>query len=379
VRNNKEGKHIAVIGIKGYPPKAGVDFVADEIIRSSLNSGFKITVYGKRSCCNPDYKRENLEIIPVWDMKGKHLSAFSYGLFSALHALFFGDFGLIHLHCADYGYIVPLLRLRFRVLSTSHGAEYNRDKWNFLAKAFFRVVERPFIKYSNICTCVSRKLSEYYREKYRKKVLFVPNRIDFESMDRIKHLLDGRKCREYGLEPGRYILFCAGRIIPSKGCDILLKAGKSFETDVPVVIIGNIKDRYYRKYLMQLKRDNTVFIDAIEDRRTLFDIIRHCRFFVFPSTYEAMSMMLLEAAALGRGIVCSNIPENVDAIGENALFFNAGFISDLAEKLKYALENPGEMDKLGKKGCDWVRENRNWEKFALTYIDLYRELMESER
>ncbi|MDD5643820.1 MAG: glycosyltransferase family 4 protein [bacterium] len=375
MKNAKTEKHIAVIGIKGYPPRAGVDFVADEIIQSALKNGFKVTVYGKRSCQNRDYKEENLKIVSIRDIKGKHLSAFSYGVFSALHALLFGRYDLIHLHCADYGYIVPLLRLRFRVLSTSHGAEYKRDKWNFLAKAFFRVVERPFIKYSDICTCVSRKLSEYYREKYRKKVLFIPNRIDFESIDRIKPLLNGARCAAYGLEPGKYILFCAGRIIPSKGCDILLKAGERAHIAEPIAVIGNIKDRYYKKYLSKLKKENTVFINAIDDRKTLFDIIRNCRFFVFPSTYEAMSMMLLEAAALGKGIVCSDIPENVEAIGENALFFKSGFIDDLAEKLKYALEHPGIIDELGKRGYDWVRENRNWEKFALTYIDLYCELM----
>ena len=60
-------------------------------------------------------KIDHLPIIP-----GKHLRPLSLMLLSAFHALFFGDYDFIHLHNAEACFVAPLLRLRYRILATSH-------------------------------------------------------------------------------------------------------------------------------------------------------------------------------------------------------------------------------------------------------------------
>jgi len=362
-------KHIAVMGIKGIPARGGGERVAEAIIKKAIENNFKVSVYGKKSYCGSYSKiSDNINLIQIKDLRGKHLSAFSFGLFSAFHALLFGKYDLIHLHCADFGYLVPLLRLRFKIIGTSHGAEYKRDKWGKLAKLFFILFEYPFVKYTDICTCVSKSLSEYYQMKYKKQILHIPNGINFNDNENINH----QAHKKYKLAENKYILFCAGRIIPSKGCDILLKANRKLKLTIPLVIIGTIEDNLsYKKYLESITDPNVIFINFIESKKDLFGLISNCKFFVFPSTYEAMSMMLLEVASLKKGIVCSDIGENIEAIGENAVFFRSGNYNSLAEKIQYALNNEDEINNLGQKAYDWVREKRNWDMITKSYINLY--------
>ena len=281
---------------------------------------------------------------------------------------------MIHLHYADFGYIAPFLSLKFKIIGTSHGAEYNRDKWSKFAKLCFRVFENLFIKYTNICTCVSKPLTKYYKKKYKKEIVYLPNGINFDFNQKdMKNNFN--KFKKYNIKKNNYIISAAGRIIPSKGCDILLKANKKLNPLIPLVIIGKIEDLSYKNYLDSLASSNVIFIDFIDSKSDLHKIISNSKFFIFPSTYEAMSMMLLEVASLKKGILCSDIYENYEAIGENAIFFKSGDIDDLVKEMNYALNNEHILTILGQKAYDWVKKNRDWENITQKYISLYNLLL----
>jgi glycosyltransferase involved in cell wall biosynthesis len=365
-------RHIAVMGIKGLPAKGGGERVAEAIIKEALAADYRVSLYAKCSYYENDNIPDNLRIVLIRDFKGKHLSAFFFGLFSCIHALLFNNYDLIHLHYADFGYIVPLLRLRYKVISTSHGAEYNRDKWGKLAKLCFKLFEVPFIKYSNICTSVSASLTGYYQKKYHKKIIYIANGVNLQEANNYPY----GELAKYDLLPNQYMLFCAGRIIPSKGCDTLLQANRLLQLNMPLVVIGNMEsDPYYKEHLLNLAERNVKFIDFISCKRELFGIIANCRFFIFPSTYEAMSMMLLEVAALKKGIVCSDIPENHEAIGENAIYFQSGLVDSLCDKIEFALKNSNKMAEIGEKAYHWIEENRDWKKLTKSYLKLYDTLL----
>ncbi len=359
---------IAVLGIKGLPSRGGGERVAEAIIKAAVAGGYEVTVYGKRSYCETASHSGTFRLVLVEDFRGKHLNPFLFGLLSVVHALLYGRYDMIHLHYADFGYLVPLLRLRFKVIGTSHGAEYNRDKWNRAAKLFFRLAEVLFVKFTHICTSVSKPLAEYYMSRYRRPVIYIPNGIDFAETDG-KHL---KAVNRDGLNKGEYILFAAGRIIPSKGCDLLLKANNKLGLAIPLVIVGDKNgDPGYDTYLKSLASSNVRFIDFISSKDDLFALISNCRFFVFPSQYEAMSVMLLEVASLRKGIVCSDIAENVEAIDNNGVYFKSGDAEDLAEKIAYAVYNQEEMDALGVEAYEWVKRNRNWQDLTARYLALF--------
>jgi len=186
---------------------------------------------------------------------------------------------------------------------------------------------------------------------------------------------NGESNKKYNIPKNGYILFSAGRIIPSKGCDLLLMANRKLGLEVPLVIIGSIGDVNYQSYLKSISYPNVRFVDFIEKKEELFEIISDSMFFVFPSAYEAMSIMLLEVASLKKGVICSDISENYDAIGNNAIFFKSGDWESLAEKIEFALKKQPIMEELGQKAFDYVKEKRNWDIIAEHYITLYHALI----
>jgi glycosyltransferase involved in cell wall biosynthesis len=65
--------------------------------------------------------------------------------------------------------------------------------------------------------------------------------------------------------------------------------------------------------------------------------------YVTASDIEGTSPALLTAMALGRSVLVSDIPENVETIGNAGFTFRHGNVEDLKEKLQFLLENPSEV------------------------------------
>jgi hypothetical protein len=112
---------IAYMGIKGLPSKAGADRVVEAIFSRLDKEKHELTVYCSSRVVAPDTQVPGVRLIRIPVLKGKLLHAVSLFFFSALHALCFGDYDLVHLHQAEGGVVIPLLRLRFKVIGTSHG------------------------------------------------------------------------------------------------------------------------------------------------------------------------------------------------------------------------------------------------------------------
>lgn len=363
-------KKIAYIGIKGLPSRAGVDRVVEAIVTRIDRGAFQPTVY----CSSMEPINESLfpgvRLLKVPVLPGKHLHATSLFLFAALHALFVGDYHLVHVHNVEAGYVLPLLRLRYKVISTSHGAAQARDKWGLPAKWLIGLMELPFIYLSNCVTSVSKPLAYYYKRRYRWPVHYLPNGVtDKHSVDLASaHML----LNQYGIVPGDFLLFAAGRIMATKGCHLVLEAFRDLSTTTRLVIVGDMSHNpSYEQELRKLANERVCFIPFVDNPAILFGLVQSARLFVFPSLVEAMSMMLLEAAMLGTPLISSDIPENTSVLPTSALCFRSGNAADLREKIIWALEHPEQMRRRARLIQEWVREKYHWDEIIKGYERLY--------
>jgi len=286
---------------------------------------------------------------------------------AALHATLFGKYKIIHLHQIDGAFILFILRLRYKVISTSHGRTQTVDKWSSFEKKFFALNEKLFLKYSNIITSVSSDLAGLYRKLSGRTIHYIPNGVNIdvkvEDLSKIKY--------------DNYILFAAGRIIAKKGCHVLLEALEKIEFSGKVLIIGDINQiPSYREELFKLASSLDVeFIDLIKDKSLLMAYIRKAKLFVFPSSQEAMSMMLLEVATMKTPLICSDIPENMAVFEEDSvLFFETDNSNDLADKLKFSLGQPVKMKELSNNAYKTLKEKYQWSFLADKYAMLYKEI-----
>ena len=373
MKNQPMQSRIAYLGIKGLPSKSGTERVIEAII-SRMVGKYDITVYCGADYTPPETQYNGIRLIRIPTLRGKHLKPISLVFFSAFHALLFGHYDLIHMNGIENCIVLPLMKLRFRIVSTSHGTPWRLKvtKWSQFDLFYMEMMEYPFLYLSDCPTTISMVDTEHFYNRYRKEVTFIPNGVDYDlQIDRKAAL---RFIEEQGLTPNNFLLFIAGRIIERKGCHLLLEATNTLNLDMPIVIIGDMEQiPAYSQKLKDLARNRQVlFIPPIADKSLLFGIMDLCKVFVFPSTAEGMSMVLLEAASLGIPMVCSDIPENKIVLGENVTYFRSQDQNDLADKILWVLKNPDEAKGIAQVLKSWVKENYSWESIASQYELIYQ-------
>ncbi len=362
---------IAYLGIKGLPSQWGADRVV-EAVALRLAARHHLTVYCNSRHTPRGTKIPGIQLVRIPTLPGKHLQPVLYFTLSAIHAVF-QNYDAVHIHNAEACFVVPLLRLRHRVIATSHGAAYAREKWGRLGKRLIRLLDASFVRFPNVLTSVSLPLTDEYRMQYGKSIHYLPNGVDAEpTLD----LAAAAKTLQKNQVSADYILFAAGRLDPTKGCHLLLNAYSRVEMDEQLVIVGNTATLpSYGEELKRIADERVRFIPFISSKGELFGIVRGARVFAFPSMVEAMSMMLLEVASLGVPVICSDIPENSEVLREHALYFRSGDVNDLTDKLRWALNHVEKMARLGKAAMAWVHDNYSWDVIAERYEKLYEDLV----
>jgi len=360
---------IAYIGIKGLPSKGGAERAVEAII-NRLKGKHKLAVYCSGRYTPKDANLPGVELIRIPCFSGKHLRSFSLFLLSAFHAILKGGYDLIHLHNAEACFIVPFLRTRYRVIVTSHGPAYAREKWSKIAKSLLRLMEYFFVIFPNRLTSVSLPMAKEYEARLGREVQYIPNGVE----NRLPVNLEvARQTLEKNGVRGEYVLFVAGRMDRTKGCHLLLDAFRRVDSDLNLVVIGDSQtDQAYSLRLRELGDKRVYFIPFIADKGEFFGILAKAKIFIFASTIEAMSMALLEAASLGVPIICSDIPANTAVLPEHALHFRSGNVEDLWAKLNWAIAHPEKMKEMGLKTKEWVNQEFSWDVIAGKYDHLYQ-------
>jgi glycosyltransferase involved in cell wall biosynthesis len=75
--------------------------------------------------------------------------------------------------------------------------------------------------------------------------------------------------------------------------------------------------------------------------------------------------------ALGKCVLVSDIPENLETIGDAGFSFKHGNVEDLREKLKLLLANPGIVDVFKQKAVNRINTYYNWNLITDDLFKLY--------
>lgn len=360
-------KRVAVIGLKGLPAFGGAASVGEAII-NELKDDYIFTVYSTSSHTNLStgyyngFKQIVFKKIPF-----KKLNTLYYYIISSFHALIFGKYDLIHLHHRDAAFLIPLLKLKYKVIVTTHNSFIVTDKWKKY-NWFFQMNEKYFLRFANIITCVSKNEQRKFKKNINIDVIYIPNGIN-------TNMKLNDKITEFNND---YIFFGAGRIIRTKGLHVLLNALKIIKYNGKIIIAGDIDQNLkYKAEIMGLSKNlNIEFVGLVKDKFSLYKLIKGSKLFVYPSYIEAMSMMLLEGASLKVPIICSDIIENRDIFDENeVIFFKTNDFIDLSEKILYAFNNYDDMLKKAELAYRKLENDYNWSKISKEYSNLYKSLL----
>lgn len=171
-----------------------------------------------------------------------------------------------------------------------------------------------------------------------------------------------------------YIIYI-GRIDQNKGCDRLFAYFLRFKEEVPsdikLILVGSSKlnipahpDIEYLGFLSE------------EDK---FSALDGASVLMMPSLFESLSMVTLEAWALGKPVLAN---ARCEVLKGQCLRSRAGLFYDsypeFRETLKLLLRFPWLREAMGKNGEDYFRRNYSWDVIERKYLSILDQL-EKER
>ncbi len=184
--------------------------------------------------------------------------------------------------------------------------------------------------------------------------------------------------KELGLPENSLIVGTAGRLVPVKGPEFLVKASKYIISKYPDTYFmftgdGPLEQDLKRKALEMGISDNIIFLGWRDD---LVKIISIYDIFVLPSLNEGMGRVLVEAMALGKSIVASNVGGIPDLVihGKNGFLVPPKNPKQLAKYIQVLLEDKDKREKMGLAGKE-MAYNFTSERMVEKIANLYKKLL----
>lgn len=359
---------IVVTGTRGIPDiQGGVETHCEELYPRLVVLGHDVTVV-RRSCyVTPQNKIDQYKGVKLKDIyapRKKSIEAIVHTFLAILYARrVHAD--VLHIHAIGPALLTPFARLLgLKVVMTHHGPDYDRQKWNRLAKTVLRMGERMGARFANEVIVISTVIDRILREKYhRENAHLIYNGVNMpvpaETTDYIRSL---------GLEPHRYVL-AVGRFVEEKGFDLLVRAFAHIPHDGYRLVIAGDADHedHYSMSLKQLAREHGVVLTGFIRGAKLNELFSQARLFVLPSFHEGLPIVLLEALSYRLPVLVSDIPANRLACLAPTDFFVTGDEHSLEELLSRKLAEPDTR-------ISYNLSPYNWDYIATQVDAVYRRL-----
>jgi glycosyltransferase involved in cell wall biosynthesis len=206
------------------------------------------------------------------------------------------------------------------------------------------------------------------------KIEVIPYGLDVESFSRDIH--PGAFRAEIGARENPLVGFI-GRLTGQKGVDILLRAFALVERRHPAVKLILAGDGPDRQALMRLTKSlglqRVMFLGWRDDA---VDILADLDLLVVPSRWEGFGLVALEAMAMGKPVVASNVSALPEIVipGQTGQLVSPGDAGELAEAILAILSNPTRAAEMGRAGRGRVRKEFPVERMAQRTADLYHSL-----
>lgn len=211
-----------------------------------------------------------------------------------------------------------------------------------------------------------------------KKIFVSPSRCDTEifNVDKYRDEIDTIK-KGFGYSEADYVLVFAGRLIPAKDVESILKAVKILikeEKTIRLLIIGGGELQDKLKILCHsLGLDNVVTFygnasfDMVPKLLSIGDI------FVSPSLDEGMPRSVLEAMSMGMAVIVTPVGGNSEIIedGVNGMLVEIKSPQQIADKISKLIKNPDLMQRIRKNARSKVVEKYEFKKCIKSFAEMH--------
>lgn len=361
---------IVVVGTRGIPDiLGGVETHCQELYPRIAAMGHDVTVVRRTCYVTPENRASEycgVKLTDVYAPRIKSAEALVHTFLAVIKARSLGA-EIVHIHADGPNIMAPFARLLgMRVVMTNHGPEYNRGKWNKLAKAVLKTGEYLGTKCSDQVIVIAQFIKDIVAEKYgRTDVNLIYNGVTMPAKSIRTDYLES-----LGIIPHRYVL-AVGRFVPEKAYPDLIKAFAPLRgSGYQLVIAGDTdhEDKFSLD-LKQLARANGVILTGFIKGEQLNQIYTNAALFCLPSYHEGLPISLLEAMSYNRDVVVSDIAANTLPSLDKDDFFKVGNVAELTETIRRHLDR-------NIVSRQYDLSAYNWDNIAQQVVVVYRKAMQ---
>jgi protein-tyrosine-phosphatase len=249
--------------------------------------------------------------------------------------------------------------------------------WSRLKFRAYETVDRATLQcLADLVIGVSKGIEHTLAQSgYRPTMLtHIHNGIDLGRMTPIQTPPEVR--RELGLDDASLVIGAVGRLAPVKGHASFLEAAKLIVQEEPrarFLIVGNGPlQRHLRAQAAQLGVSEACLF--LGDRADVYDLVSAMDVFVLPSLNEGIPMALLEAMALNRPVVATDVGGVPEVLEHRVtgLLVSPGDPRGLADACLNLLANPAWAGRLGQQARHAVESRFTLERSGRELVEAYR-------
>ena len=242
------------------------------------------------------------------------------------------------------------------------------------------MIDSLVLKYFDAIVCVSDETKKTLAKKGSYRNMYViPNAVDIEEIKRLSK--QGININFPTKKKQRRTVFFAGRLSKEKGLLYLIQAAEMIlakHDDVKFLILGEgPEEARLRRMISQKKIGNTFHLLGF--KKNIYPYLKMADFLVLPSLAEGMPVIILEAFALGKSVIATDvggIPEVIRS-GFNGLLIHAKDVNALAQAMDALLKNPQLASKMGQNGYTSAKSNHTFANQVKKYLSVYKNTLMS--
>lgn len=363
---------IAMIISTAFPPEEGIGFYVYNLSRKLIEKGHEVTVITRGSLKTQREVFEGIKIIkvlfvPLYPFHVHIHGYFVNNLFKSIEK----EFDIVHIHSP----LSPVIDINIPIVGTIH-TSLVEDLKHFQANNLTRISNRlttdisgrpltqKLIDKSKCITTVSSSVAEELKKYYAiENALVLGNGVN-------ENVFYPKKNKEF--EP--YLLY-VGRLDYRKGIQDLIEASillKKLQIKLLVAGKGPLKKNFEREIA---KNTLNVKLLGQVSGKNLIKLYQNAFIFVFPSHYEGLPTVVLEAMSCGLPLLLADISAYKDFIinNFNGLYAQKGNPEDFVNKIRILLEDDDLREKLGENARNTIENNFTWDivsgKFEKIYIN----------
>lgn len=238
------------------------------------------------------------------------------------------------------------------------------------------LIDRFLLFFTKQVIANSQSVKQFYMQFEhinKRKISVIRNGLNIKKFQNLQ--LSPDKKKELGLDRAEYIVGAGGRFTEQKGFTYLLKSIPAILREFPECVFVIIGDGSLRKSFEELVMNlhiekNVVFTGY---RNDITEIFSACDLIAAPSLFEGMPNIVMEAMALGKAVVATDIPEMKEVIqdGCTGLLVPVKDTIALSEKIIYLLKNLQVRQEMGQRGYELIRKEFSVDNMVKSYEKLY--------